>query len=288
MAAKGASFLPEALFSGELSDRVDKGERLKKWKYIEKGINKKILLFYDALLSFLPSQVKTLFSFPVLLMGKLQRFAGSFGLRAVAELRDFGTTVATSMREAGKEKRKGGRPPGVVTFFKIFLLVSFQRVVDIIDKIGFVKVSVFFLCSVLIIAYSIKDVLFWDPMAVYDEYSLDNPRPSYYKREERTLRISNVIIPIYIDSVNSYKKLEIEASVVSSNKYIKEFFYNNMHHVHDALNSNMEPVVPTFPLEGEGKQVLADKIKDELNKLITRLGIKGEIRFVYIHYMFAG
>ena len=122
---------------------------------------------------------------------------------------------------------------------------------------------------------------------LYDGFSMEYPRPSYYRRD-RELRIRNLIVPIYIESVNSYRKFELDLSVITGNKYIKEYLDAHSHLVLNVLSSNIEPIDSEFMLGGEGKRVMAAKIKKELNALIKSLHIKGEIEEVYIHYMFAG
>ena len=72
-------------------------------------------------------------------------------------------------------------------------------------------------------------------------YSLDYPRPPYYSKG-RVLRISNLVIPIYMDSVNSYRKVELDLSVVTGNKYIREYLDANSHLVLSVLSSNIESI----------------------------------------------
>ena len=123
---------------------------------------------------------------------------------------------------------------------------------------------------------------------VYEEFLSVKPRPSYYKRNEKGLKIRNVSIPIFIESVNSYKTMKADIILVPSNKYIKEFFHRNDHLVQDTLGSKIEPMNAEFILQDDGKRVLREKIKKEINLLIGRLQIKGEVQFVYLHYLFAG
>lgn len=116
---------------------------------------------------------------------------------------------------------------------------------------------------------------------------VSEPRPKYYKRNERELLVSNVVIPSYIEGTTSLKKLQVDFTVVSSNRYIREYFYDNTHLVEDVFNSKIEPMLPGFSLGDEGKLILKEKIKDELNALLKRMKIKGEIDQVYISSLLA-
>ncbi len=160
----------------------------------------------------------------------------------------------------------------------------------IANKIGIVKITLFISALFAVFFSSMFRLnMVQDHSSLYNKASLtENPRPSYYKQHERVFYMRNIVIPIYIESVNSYKKLEADVVVIPSNKYIKEYLAKNIHLINDALNSTLEPVIPTFPLTEEGKLVITNKIKREINNVIKSLQIKGNIQYVYLHYIFAG
>lgn len=113
-------------------------------------------------------------------------------------------------------------------------------------------------------------------------------RSGYYKKKERTFTILNQFMPIYVDDVKKYKSVRIDFTIVASNKYIKEYFFYNLNKIKDRLNSTVEPIIPSFPLEAEGQYILKTKIKKELNQLLKDLKIKGEIDEVYVKHNLAG
>lgn len=112
-------------------------------------------------------------------------------------------------------------------------------------------------------------------------------RPTYHKKEERTFIVYDIVLPAYFEQ-SKMSKLVIDFSIESSNKYIKTFFLENPHYVNDVLNSSIEPVSVDFPLEEEGKIIIKDKIRLELNNLLKELKIKGEITEVNIHKIVGG
>ncbi len=112
-------------------------------------------------------------------------------------------------------------------------------------------------------------------------------RPRYYKRNEKELLVSNVIVPSYIEGKSALRKLQIDFTIISSNRYIREYFFDNTYLLEDVLNSKIEPIIPGFPLSDEGKLILKEKIKAELNQLIHKMKIKGKVDQIYISSILA-
>lgn len=125
------------------------------------------------------------------------------------------------------------------------------------------------------------------PASTQDGMELDvvrkEDRPVYYKRHKRFFKVLNIDIPIYIESVQSMRNLKLDFVIVSSNRYTREFFYQNEHLVRDRINTMIEPTVPNMPLNNEGRQIIRDKIQVELNGLLKELQIDGHIEDVYVH-----
>ena len=121
-----------------------------------------------------------------------------------------------------------------------------------------------------------------------DQATAISRRPAYYKKIEKQFQITNINLPAYLNANGSLKKIVIDFTFESSNKYIKQYFWENPYLIQDTLNSNIEPVSITFPLQKEGKIIIKDKIKREMNNLLKRLHIKGEVEQVYIHSMIGG
>ncbi len=113
-------------------------------------------------------------------------------------------------------------------------------------------------------------------------------RPAYFKKLEKQFQVSNVVLPFYIAKGDTLKNLVIDFTFESSNKYIKEFLWNNPHLIHDTLNSKVEPLSIAFPLETEGKVIVKEKIIKEINSMLHARHIKGGITEVYIHSIIGG
>jgi hypothetical protein len=126
------------------------------------------------------------------------------------------------------------------------------------------------------------------PSAVEQEQANYPPRAKYYKETEKQFEVNGVRMPVYIETVTASKSLIFDLTLVASNRYTKEYFLKKEHLIKDRLNSTIEPVIPTFPLTAEGKQILRTKIRLELNKLIKDLKIQGKVDKVLIHGITSG
>lgn len=127
-----------------------------------------------------------------------------------------------------------------------------------------------------------------DPASEVDNATAVSKRKGYYKLEEKRFTIAHVTMPVYIGSTTNLKSLSIDFTFISSNRYIKMFFERNRHLIKDRLNTTIQPLIPEFPLEKEGKKIIKEKIQLELNQLIKELDIKGEIKEIHISSILAG
>lgn len=123
-----------------------------------------------------------------------------------------------------------------------------------------------------------------------DNENTPSKRPEYYKQQERELRVRNISFPVYVGTRGpaSVKKVVMDFTFVSSNRYIREYFFDNIHLLRDKLNTSLEQMLPEFPLEDDGKRVIKEKIQKEMQVLLNDLKIEGSIEKVYIHSIMAG
>ncbi len=115
-----------------------------------------------------------------------------------------------------------------------------------------------------------------------------NRRPTYFRKPEKQFGVTNIVLPTYLEKGKGLRKLVIDFTFESSNKYIKAYFWENPHLIQDVLNSKIEPITIGFPLEAEGKIIIKEKIILEMNMLLKKLRIKGKITNVYIDRIIGG
>jgi hypothetical protein len=115
-------------------------------------------------------------------------------------------------------------------------------------------------------------------------------KSEYHNHADKMLQLSSVTIPIYIENRKGMQSVIIDFTFVASNRYISKYFkvYEHEYLLRDRLNKELQPIIPSFPMEPEGKRILKTKIIDEMNKLIKDLKIQGEIKDIYIHSLLNG
>lgn len=115
-----------------------------------------------------------------------------------------------------------------------------------------------------------------------DEYL---KRPEYLKYKKRTLKVFNVKIPVYVESVKSIQSVTVDFTVRTETRFARQFLEEYEYKLKDYFFMTTEPMTSTFPLEEEGKMILKDKIKDELNIFLDEEKVEGEVLDVDIIFI---
>ncbi len=115
-------------------------------------------------------------------------------------------------------------------------------------------------------------------------------RSEYRNFKDRVLSVGSVSMPIYIQNRKGMQSVKIDFTFVSSNRYISQYFkiMENEYSLRDKINKSVEPVIPSFPMEPEGKRIIKAKIKAEMNDLLKEKGIEGKIEDVFIDSILNG
>jgi flagellar basal body-associated protein FliL len=112
-------------------------------------------------------------------------------------------------------------------------------------------------------------------------------RPAYHKIDERELTFNNVKIPVYVTGLNELRALIIDFSVVTSNRATKRWLEKNEFQMRDHLIQTLEPVLPSFPMTEEGRAMITEKLKAELNVFLANHQVEGEIKETRLVYILA-
>lgn len=110
-------------------------------------------------------------------------------------------------------------------------------------------------------------------------------RPEYYKKETREVTFTNVKLPVFVTGITELRSLLVDFSVITSNRATKQWLERHEFQVRDHLVLTVEPVLPAFPMTDEGRTILVDKLKHELNLFLASQSVDGtvsEVRIVYI------
>ncbi len=153
---------------------------------------------------------------------------------------------------------------------------------------GIILLALIFLASLVIVGNTKKIYQSSQEEAEKEIAKPENLRRDYYLQDDRQLLVQELTIPIYVGAGNAPKTLILDITIKMSNRYLKAYFYENDYLLKDRLNRSIEPIIPSLPLEEEGKQIIRDKIIEELNKLILERKIKGHVDDVYFHNIITG
>lgn len=123
------------------------------------------------------------------------------------------------------------------------------------------------------------------PASIEEELKYD--RPGYYKRQERHLEVTNMRLPVYIGKLNEVKSVDIDFTITLSNRNSRRFLSKHEFELRDHVILNMEPLIATFPLEDEGKEVLREKIWKEIDIFMEENKIEGSVEDLKLTYILA-
>lgn len=151
-----------------------------------------------------------------------------------------------------------------------------------------ILLAVFIFAGIVVVGNTKKIVDSTSSEQIEEKVAPQELRKDYYQQDERQLLVSELTIPIYVGKGNAPRTLILDVTLKMSNRYLKSYFYDNDYLLKDRLNRTIEPVIPTLPLEAEGKQIIRDKIIEEVDKLIIERKIKGHVDDVYFHNIING
>lgn len=112
-------------------------------------------------------------------------------------------------------------------------------------------------------------------------------RPAYHKLDQRELSFNNVKIPVYVTGLSELRALIVDFSVVTSNRATKRWLEQNEFQMRDHLIQTLEPVLPAFPMTDEGRTMITDKLKAELNAFLVLHNVEGTIKEARLIYILA-
>jgi flagellar basal body-associated protein FliL len=117
--------------------------------------------------------------------------------------------------------------------------------------------------------------------------ALKYDRPEYYKKELKHITLTNLRLPIYFPEVNELKSVDIDFTATISNRQSRKYLERQEFQLRDHLILHVEPLVATFPLTEEGKDVLKEKIWLEINAFLKTHEQEGEVIDLKITYVLA-
>lgn len=110
-------------------------------------------------------------------------------------------------------------------------------------------------------------------------------RPEYFQQKERQLSVTNINLQLFTEDTKRNRQVYINFTILSSNRHIINFLKQRDAELRDYLNLNVEPIIPQLPLDEEGRQIIKDKVRFELQNLLEKHKVEGEIIEIYLDYV---
>lgn len=112
-------------------------------------------------------------------------------------------------------------------------------------------------------------------------------RPSYYRQAERMMKVEDINLQLFLEDTHRNRQIWIDFSLLASNRNVVLYLKDHEVELKDHLTTNVEPVLPQLPVEEEGRQIIKDKLRTEINEFLQKNQIEGKILDIYIDYLIA-
>lgn len=181
---------------------------------------------------------------------------------------------------------------GIALFAPFLFLIGWARG---LKPLHFTILSVFTLASILSlvgISFNARTILkekyFTSRTPASAEAEVDTyDRPNYYKKNEREVYFHSIKVPVYVEGINELRALMIDVSLITSNRATRIWLLREEFSLRDHLVLTLEPVIPAFPMTPEGRQILTQKIQDEVNAYLREHRANGHVEEVRLLHILA-
>ncbi len=116
-------------------------------------------------------------------------------------------------------------------------------------------------------------------------YEQIDERPLYHLYKKKILKIENIKLPVYQENVAKMRSITIDFALKLTTRFSSYYISEYDYKLKDYFFTEVEPVISDFPIETEGKEILKEKIRDEVNQFLKDHNVEGEVEDVYILYI---
>jgi hypothetical protein len=110
-------------------------------------------------------------------------------------------------------------------------------------------------------------------------------RPVYFGREDQTYSMKDISLQVFLEDLTHNRQITFDYSLLASNRNVVLYLKDHEDKVRDRLSTQIEPIVPRLPIEDEGRSIIKDKIRYEINELLKEEKIEGRVLEIYIDYI---
>lgn len=110
-------------------------------------------------------------------------------------------------------------------------------------------------------------------------------RPKYFLQTEKLVSFKDLNLQLFLEDTRRNRQVWVDFTALSSNRNVILFLKDHEIETRDYINMHVEPVIPQLPIEEEGRQIIKEKIKLELNEYLKKSGVEGKILEIYVDYL---
>lgn len=259
-------------------------------KYIPKPIKAlwaSIAAFWTGLLTFIKSIPSKLKEFIPKALAFLKAQVSSFDFKA--KLMGSYQAAMEKHKQHSEGKKTGAFKKAMLTPF--LLLGQWLQGLSPAQSLGLMALTGLSLLSIIGIGFSGHRLVSQHidanraPASVEPEVAYE--RPNYYKKQTRFLEVTNIRLPVHFVQVNEIRSVDLDFTATLSNRKSKMILEKLEFQLRDHLVLTIEPVVSSFPLEDEGKEIIRQKIQNEINDFMAANKIEGEVQELKLTYVLA-
>lgn len=191
------------------------------------------------------------------------------------------------------KRRKGDGVWNKLTRPFVLLSIYLKNWMDTLSPIHIVLLIIFTVASVFssfLVVDTTRKIALFDDRASRSPASAEEEkinRPVYYKKQTRDFSIMAVKIPVYFADTNEYRSVMVDFSIIMTNRSSKNYLMENEQILRDHIIMNVEPTIAAFNLQSEGKEIIRQKIKQEVSDFLKLNNIEGDVEEVKIIYLLA-
>lgn len=112
-------------------------------------------------------------------------------------------------------------------------------------------------------------------------------RPKYFLQTEKLVSIKDLNLQLFLEDTRRNRQVWIDFTALADNRNVILFLKDHDVEVRDYLNMHVEPVIPQLPIEEEGRQIIKEKVRFELNNFLKESQIEGKILEIYVDHLIA-
>jgi flagellar basal body-associated protein FliL len=112
-----------------------------------------------------------------------------------------------------------------------------------------------------------------------------NSLPQYYNIPSKSTPMNNISVPAYIKDIGDYRDIQMDISLTFTDQTTKNYFEKHKYIFIDKLQMEFEPILPEFTLKAEGKKILDEKVKEEVNEILKKHGQSGTVEKVHFDHI---